>query len=280
MLFEMALSISRECTGSYRGGNALLVGVGGSGKQSLTRLATYCAGYDIFSIQLMRGYGETEFREDLKTLYKLLGTKEVVFLFTDAHVALEGFLEFLNNMLTTGMVPALYEQDEMDGGVAASFDLSRDSCPSDEVVAAFIFEFGAVRREPFPVDAMLRARSAPRELRAQRMQGGRHRRHLCEFVEVLRQQVPEQPASRTGDVAVGRQVTIAMPIVPGIDQQLRDRLVLRLAGVGAEIKYDSWPSHDDDVLRTGRPTRYPKLPSSSSLKLISQMRTARTSCNI
>ena len=63
----------------------------------------------------MRGYGETEFREDLKTLYKLLGTKEVVFLFTDAHVALEGFLEFLNNMLTTGMVPALYEQDEMDG---------------------------------------------------------------------------------------------------------------------------------------------------------------------
>ena len=49
----------------------------------------------------------------MKTLYKLLGTKEVVFLFTDAHVALEGFLEFLNNMLTTGMVPALYEQDEM-----------------------------------------------------------------------------------------------------------------------------------------------------------------------
>ena len=58
---------------------------------------------------------EDVFFLDLKTLYKLLGTKEVVFLFTDAHVALEGFLEFLNNMLTTGMVPALYEQDEMDG---------------------------------------------------------------------------------------------------------------------------------------------------------------------
>ena len=27
----------------------------------------------------------------------------------------EGFLEFINNMLTTGMVPALYEQDEKDG---------------------------------------------------------------------------------------------------------------------------------------------------------------------
>ena len=123
VLFEMALSHLTRVHRIIRlpRGNSLLVGVGGSGKQSLTRLATYCAGYDIFSIQLMRGYGEIEFREDLKTLYKLLGTKEVVFLFTDAHVALEGFLEFLNNMLTTGMVPALYEQDEMDGSIRCPF---------------------------------------------------------------------------------------------------------------------------------------------------------------
>jgi len=96
-------------------GNALLIGVGGSGKQSMTRLASYCAGYEVFEITLSRGYGEKEFREDLKELYKTLGTTEVVFLFTDAHVAEEGFLEFINNMLTTGMVPALYEQDEKDG---------------------------------------------------------------------------------------------------------------------------------------------------------------------
>jgi P-loop containing dynein motor region D4 len=35
-------------------------------------------------------------------LYKQLGTSEVLFLFTDAHVVEEGFLEYLNNMLTTG----------------------------------------------------------------------------------------------------------------------------------------------------------------------------------
>ena len=121
-------------------GNALLVGVGGSGKQSLTRLATYAAGYKIFEIQLTRGYNENEFREDLKRLYSMLigidsggnskdsggddasngagkasnnylGQK-CTFLFTDAHVKDESFLELINNMLTSGMVPALFEEDE------------------------------------------------------------------------------------------------------------------------------------------------------------------------
>eukprot|EP00644_Phytophthora_capsici_P007267 jgi/Phyca11/16825/fgenesh1_pg.PHYCAscaffold_22_\ len=94
--------------------HALLIGVGGSGKQSLSRLAAFTAGYDLFEIFLTRGYGEAEFRENLKDLYRMLGKKPVVFLFTDAHAVEEGFLEFINNMLTTGVVPALFETDERD----------------------------------------------------------------------------------------------------------------------------------------------------------------------
>ncbi len=89
----------------------MLVGFGGSGKQSLTRLSTFTASYNLFQIQLTRGYREKEFRQDLKILYEQLSKHPTVFLFTDAHVLEEGFLELINNMLTIGMVPALFDED-------------------------------------------------------------------------------------------------------------------------------------------------------------------------
>ncbi len=47
----------------------------------------------------------------MRTLYDILSTKPVLFLFTDIHVMEEGFLELINNMLTIGMVPALFDED-------------------------------------------------------------------------------------------------------------------------------------------------------------------------
>lgn len=95
-------------------GCALLVGFGGSGKQSLTKLATFTAGYGLFTIKLVRGYKEPDFREDLRSLYKMVIDRPQTFMFTDAHVQEEGFLELINNILTIGMVPALFPEEEKD----------------------------------------------------------------------------------------------------------------------------------------------------------------------
>jgi dynein heavy chain len=96
-------------------GSGLLVGYGGSGKQSLTKLATFVAGSSTWTINLVRNYKEFDFRMDLQTLYKEVVAKPRTFLFTDAHVVEEGFLELINNVLTIGMVPGLFPEEEKEG---------------------------------------------------------------------------------------------------------------------------------------------------------------------
>jgi len=114
------------------GGNALLLGVGGSGRQSVTRLATFMCGYEFFQINVQKRYGLTEWRDDMKSLLMTAALKEepTVFCLVDTQISNDLFLEDVNGILNSGDISNLYKADEMEKIVVeCTADCSRKGIP-------------------------------------------------------------------------------------------------------------------------------------------------------
>jgi dynein heavy chain len=69
--------------------NVFLTLIGGSGRQSLSRMAAHICEHNTFQITVTKEYRVQEFREDLKTLYRTTGIdyKATSFLFSDTQVS-------------------------------------------------------------------------------------------------------------------------------------------------------------------------------------------------
>eukprot|EP00392_Amoebophrya_sp_AT5.2_P003107 g3112.t1 len=95
-------------------GNALCVGVGGSGRKSVSTLASAICEYDMFQIEISKSYGQTDWHDDLKRLLMVVGGKQKpnTFLFADTQVQKESFLEDISSILNTGEVPNLYNMED------------------------------------------------------------------------------------------------------------------------------------------------------------------------
>lgn len=95
-------------------GHALLIGMGGSGRSSCAKLATYMNEYLLYNIEITTTYEFSEWREDLKNLLLRVGCdgKPTSFLFGDHQIKDELFVEDINMILNTSDVPNLYDTEE------------------------------------------------------------------------------------------------------------------------------------------------------------------------
>ncbi|XP_037547527.1 dynein heavy chain 9, axonemal [Nematolebias whitei] len=148
-------------------GNALLVGVGGSGKQSLTRLAAFISNLEVFQITLRKGYSLADLKSDLASLYIKAGVKNIgiVLLMTDAQVADEKFLVLVNDLLASGEIPDLFPDDEVESIIGSVRPEVRSSGLMDTRENCWRFFIDRVRRQLkvalcfSPVGSKLRVRS-------------------------------------------------------------------------------------------------------------------------
>ncbi|XP_053132344.1 dynein axonemal heavy chain 3 isoform X3 [Hemicordylus capensis] len=116
VMFKFAIEhISRICRVLKQdNGHLLLVGIGGSGRQSVTKLGTFMNSYELFMIEITKFYTTNDWREDVKKVMLQSGVanKSTVFLFCDNQIKDESFVEDINMLLNTGDVPNIFAADE------------------------------------------------------------------------------------------------------------------------------------------------------------------------
>jgi len=98
-------------------GSALLVGVGGSGKQSLAKLSAFILGYDVIRIVVTSNYNMNDLKTDIQVMFTKAGVtgNQLLFILTDGQITDNKFLVYINDLLSSGWIPELFPKDEIDG---------------------------------------------------------------------------------------------------------------------------------------------------------------------
>ena len=88
-------------------GSALLVVVGGSGKQSLAKLSAFLLTYDVVRIVVTSNYNTNDLKTDIQGMFIKAGVTgaQLLFLLSDGQITNNRFLVPINDLLSSGWIP-------------------------------------------------------------------------------------------------------------------------------------------------------------------------------
>jgi dynein heavy chain len=118
LLFEECLDnlakLNRILSREY--GHALQIGLGGDGRRTLTRLATWMQGYDLQEMEIQKDIPLQDWQDFLREVFRRSGIKnnKCTILVTDSQLSKDIFYEDINNLLNIGEVPNLFKADDKE----------------------------------------------------------------------------------------------------------------------------------------------------------------------
>lgn len=104
---------------SNPGGNLLLIGRSGVGRRTAVKIVSHMHGYDFYNPSLTRSAEEDamrHFRSELKPVFHSVATEmgHSILYLEDHHFSCEAVLELVNSMLSSGEVPGLFSNEELE----------------------------------------------------------------------------------------------------------------------------------------------------------------------
>ncbi|XP_074844510.1 dynein axonemal heavy chain 14, partial [Carettochelys insculpta] len=118
VFFKEAVEHTTRAARVFRqpGGHMMLVGLDGNGKITCATLACYLSNCSLFRLSVTHSYSYTDFREDLKRVYRQTGMEgqNTVLLITDSDIVQDSFLEDLSCILNSGEMHDLFDKEELE----------------------------------------------------------------------------------------------------------------------------------------------------------------------
>lgn len=141
---EHVVKISRVLSLEKR--SMMLVGVGGSGRKSLTAIASEIVDCKLCYPSKGHESSLAKILEDLRTVFRESGIKgqSIAFILSDTDIKDENFLDYINQQLVTGRIAGLFEKEETDTIVTDLRPAFKEIMPSEqdtpEQVLSFFWE--------------------------------------------------------------------------------------------------------------------------------------------
>ena len=116
--------IDRIITKDYN--NLLLIGTYGIGRKKSVRVVSSFKNYELYSLNLTKGYSIKDFKKNIKDLFNIvvLENRVTVFIIEIYHIVIPEIMEYINSLLCSGEVPSLLNKEEQEvflGQIASEF---------------------------------------------------------------------------------------------------------------------------------------------------------------